>query len=248
MTSAPNSEIDDWNEEDSESFIEWGDYFVPRRSDHYRIVPALLPHDSSGWVVDICCGAGGLAGSVLEALPSVRVLGVDRSDRMLEAAQKSLAQFEDRFVVRKIELEDRGWRSELPKPLLGAVSSLAIHHLLHDDKRVLFADVRDALVPGGAFLVIDLVEPLRPETRALAARRWDEEVQRQSREGLGSLAAFEVFDERDGNYFRDPNPDEIDRPAPLVDQLEWLREAGFVDVGVFWTDAGHALFGGWRRS
>jgi tRNA (cmo5U34)-methyltransferase len=40
------------------------------------------------------------------------------------------------------------------------------------------------------------------------------------------------------------NPQDIDQPARLYDQLRWLEQAGFCDVDVFWMQAGHAIFGG----
>ena len=39
-------------------------------------------------------------------------------------------------------------------------------------------------------------------------------------------------------------PDSIDKPSPLFDQLKWLDKAGFTDVDVFWMKVGHAIFGG----
>ncbi len=46
------------------------------------------------------------------------------------------------------------------------------------------------------------------------------------------------------NYYRFPDPS--DRPSPLIDQLVWLKEAGFEVVDCFWVQAGHAIFGGYK--
>jgi hypothetical protein len=40
------------------------------------------------------------------------------------------------------------------------------------------------------------------------------------------------------------DPDDIDKPSRLLDQLKWLEQAGFADVDVYWMLAGHAIFGG----
>ena len=40
---------------------------------------------------------------------------------------------------------------------------------------------------------------------------------------------------------------DYERAGRLRDQLKWLEQAGFVDVDVFWMQAGHALFGGRKR-
>jgi tRNA (cmo5U34)-methyltransferase len=42
------------------------------------------------------------------------------------------------------------------------VSALAIHHLDGAGKRHLFGRVRDVLVPGGVFVLADVVVPRRP--------------------------------------------------------------------------------------
>ena len=50
-----------------------------------------------------------------------------------------------------------------------------------------------------------------------------------------------------GNGFSYPEDDgDIDFPSPLADQLDWLRESGFVSVDAWWVRAGHALFGGFK--
>ena len=42
------------------------------------------------------------------------------------------------------------------------------------------------------------------------------------------------------------DPEDIDKPSPLLTQLKWLEQAGFKAVDVFWMQAGHAIFGGWK--
>ena len=48
------------------------------------------------------------------------------------------------------------------------------------------------------------------------------------------------------NYYRHPDP--VDQPSRLADQLAWLSEAGFALVDCFWLRAGHAIYGGYRRT
>ena len=60
----------------------------------------------------------------------------------------------------------------------------------------------------------------------------------------GSQRGFEQFIETHWNLYRYPDP--VDKPSPLFDQLQWLREAGFATVDCFWLRAGHAVYGGYR--
>src|SRR5436853_243705 len=77
------------------------------------------------------------------------------------------------------------------------------------------------------------------------ARAWDAVVKRQSLEYLGDMRAYEFFVRERWNIYDYPDP--MDKPSPLFDQLRWLEEAGFRDVGVFWAQAGHAVYGGYKR-
>jgi len=98
--------------------------------------------------------------------------------------------------------------------------------------------------PGGALLIADLVKPATAAGAALAARAWDGAVRRRSLEIAGTLGPYETFRAERWNYYADPEPDPIDQPSTLLDQLRWLEEAGLTGVDVHWMKAGHAIFGG----
>ena len=40
------------------------------------------------------------------------------------------------------------------------------------------------------------------------------------------------------------DPDPIDKPAPLLDQLHWLEETGLEKIDVHWSKGGMSLFRG----
>ena len=97
---------------------------------------------------------------------------------------------------------------------------------------------------GEGLLSAALIEPESLLGRDVAARGWDDAVHRRSLELNGDLKAFELFRDDAWNYFSDPEPDPIDRPPALLDQLKWLEAAGLGDVDVHWLKAGHAIFSG----
>lgn len=39
----------------------------------------------------------------------------------------------------------------------------------------------------------------------------------------------------------------MDQPSRLIDQLLRLRGAGFAEVDCFWLEAGHAIYGGFKK-
>jgi tRNA (cmo5U34)-methyltransferase len=233
-----------WSEDTSRIFIDYGRYFVPARELQMRIVAGLLSYlDSPCIVLELCCGEGRLAEVLLDKYPGFMVYGLDGSTEMLERARKRLTRFGDRFESRAFDLASIDWR----KPQLSihaVVSSLAIHHLAGPQKQALFLDMYQMLVEGGAFIIADIVQPLNAEGKRVAAEIWDEVVWKRSFELDGNTEAFKSFKREGWNTFRYLDPEDIDKPSPLFNQLKWLEEAGFVDVDVHWMLAGHAVFSG----
>jgi len=234
-----------WDEADSREFIDSGRFFVPDREEQIATVLELIPEPDDGLLVDLCCGAGLLTAALLERFSRARVVAMDLSPTMLEHVRTNLDRHGNRLQTRQFDLADRSWR-RFPEPIHAFVSSLAVHHLDGEGKRQLFRDLTAALAPGGALVIADLVQPATPAGQALAAKAWDEAVHRRALEIAGDLAPYEAFRAERWNFYADPDPDPIDQPSPLIDQLRWLAEAGLTGVEVHWLKAGHAIFSGFR--
>jgi tRNA (cmo5U34)-methyltransferase len=237
-----------WDEETSRKYLDYGRYFVPEREHQMCIMVELLkavPQPSL--ILELCCGEGLLAELLLEGIPSATYWGMDGSTLMLERASQRLSRFENRVELRSFDLADRAWRN-LDRPVQAVVSSLAIHHLDGKGKQELFKHVYAMLAPGGAFVVADMIEPATSPGRGVAADEWDAVVRERARELDGNTAGFEFFQREGWNTFRYLEPDDIDHPSPLFDQLKWLEGVGFVGIDVHTLQAGHALFSGWRSA
>ena len=149
---------------------------------------------------DLGCGDGRLIALVRKRFPGAVAVGVDSSAPMLARARERFARDE------RVELVEADLVQPLRPELFGApldlvVSGLAIHHLEDERKRSAFAEVAALLRPGGAFANLDLVRSATP-------------------------ALHERFRREIGRVEDDPS----DRLAELCDQLQWLRDAGFVAV------------------
>jgi hypothetical protein len=123
------------------------------------------------------------------------------------------------------------------------VSSLCLHHLTDAKKQYLYKAVAERLAGNGALLVADLIEPLHPSARRLAAESWDASARAQAA-AAGAPEQFASFVAGHWNHYR--FGDAIDRPSALFHHLVWLKHAGFAAVDCFWLCAGHAVYGGFK--
>ena len=241
-----NNEI--WNEEDTNHFIEFSNYFVPDREVQFQIISEMIPKPQKNkLILDICCGEGLLAETILKNFPECKVLALDGSKKMISRANSRLKKFKDRIEIKEFCLTSINWQKLKAVPH-AVISSLAIHHLDDKQKKILFQNIFNFLSPGGVFIISDLVLPANNLGSFSAARQWDEAVRQQALKFGGDLKAFEKFKELQWNLFSDPNPDPSDKPSQLFDQLKWLNDLGFKEIDIYWMKAGHAIYGGTKPS
>lgn len=237
-----------WDEDTSQRYLDYGRYFIPQREGQMRTMLNLLkgiPQLSQ--ILELCCGEGLLAELMLDEFPTSAYWGLDGSELMLERAEQRLSRFGDRVRLSSFDLADRSWR-KVNQLVQAVVSSLAIHHLHGEAKQLLFKDVYAMLASGGAFIVADMIEPVTTSGRSVAADAWDEVVRERSLQLNGNMNGLDFFQQEGWNTYRHLDPDDIDHPSPLFDQLKWLEQAGFMHIDVHYMQAGHALFSGWKAA
>ena len=188
----------------------WVRQALPAYEELFAVAVELIrfPNEHPLHFVDLGAGTGLFSARVLNAFPNAVGTLYDASAEMLAVARRRLGGHGARvsFVEQRLES-----LIELPRSDL-VVSSLAIHHLEHAEKRALFARIHGALDPGGQFINVDQVrgEPPFGElywstwlTRIRQAGAPEARVQASVRRRL-----------------------EFDRDASLDEQLTWMRAAG----------------------
>jgi tRNA (cmo5U34)-methyltransferase len=106
-------------------------------------------------ILELGIGTGETARRVLATHPGARLTAIDSSEEMLERA---------RSVFSDADLQLARLEDQLPDgPFDLVVSALAVHHLDGPGKLDLFRRVADVLVPGGTFVLADVVVPEREE-------------------------------------------------------------------------------------
>ncbi len=105
-------------------------------------------------ILDLGVGTGVTAYGVASRHPNAKVVGIDESAAMLEHARRLLPHAD--FRVARIE-------DALPTgPFEIVVSALAVHHLDALHKADLFVRVARIVVPGGRFVLGDVIVPDDP--------------------------------------------------------------------------------------
>jgi len=236
-----------WQETDSDFFIQYGKAFIPERDKLQELSLQLISHneDDSFTVVDICVGGGWLTEAILQRYPHSNVIALDGSESMLRYTSDRLEVFKNRVSFKTFDLLSPTWMNGM-EGIDYFVSSLAIHHLNDHEKKSTFKNLYKKLNPGGKFIIADLIQHESKEARLISAQEWDQMVKQQSLDFFGDLKAYEFFKEEEWNLFYFPD-DPIDKPSTLFNQLTWLKDAGFQQVDVHYHRAGHVLFSGTKQ-
>ena len=154
-------------------------------------------------ILDLGTGDGRLLSLVRREFLDTEAVAVDFSPTMLEAARKRFAGESSVSVIAH--------NMDEALPALGefdaVISSFAIHHLVHERKRALYAEIHGLLNPGGVFCNLEHVASPTP--------------------GL-----HQEFLERIG--FTVETEDPSNKLLDVEIQLGWLREIGFGDVDCAW--------------
>jgi tRNA (cmo5U34)-methyltransferase len=175
-------------------------------------------------VLDIGAGTGFMSQAVLAAHPDAEMVLLDGSAEMLAHAAERLPG---------VEVVQSDMRDALPEgPFDAVVSSLAIHHLEHDEQRRVYRAAAERLRPGGVFVNAEHILERTPWLEQTGRARW-----RAAAAAAGASEAQLV--DSDGRM-------ELNRCATVAECLGWLEAAGLEDCECFFSQFYFAVLAGWR--
>jgi tRNA (cmo5U34)-methyltransferase len=159
-------------------------------------------------VLDLGVGTGITAKLVRDLLPNAEIDAVDFSKQMLDGARKKLGKKNVRSILgdyTKLKLEKR---YDL------VVSVISIHHQNNRDKQRLFRKIFSWLNHEGIFIFGDLVTYKKPLDVVLNnALHYHHLVEHSTdQKTLAEWAHHQMF---------------LNDPAPIEDQIDWLKKTGF---------------------
>lgn len=129
---------------------------IPQYDEFQRVVVGATGN-GVGSILDLGTGTGETASRLLAVHPGASLVGVDESPQMLSSAR-------ERLGGATIDLRVARLQDPLPEgPFELVASALAVHHLDPGEKADLFTRVLAALVPGGRFVLGDVVVPANGE-------------------------------------------------------------------------------------
>ena len=238
------------NQENSSRFIDMAECY-------HRIAPFAVPHydwlqenairllrgsDTNGFLVDLGGGSGRFMHKYLTAFPKARGCIVDSSPPFLAVAERYLSEFSGRVSFIHTRIEDN-WEERIEEAPSAVVSMSCIHHMLTEEKRTIYRKSVELLRAGGWLINVDEMVGHSIDTYPRHLESWwqyglDTEARippelRQDYQHF--MAHFRKWKERNIDGLNEPKTKGDDLHEPVVAQLEMIREAGLVEVDVYFS-------------
>ncbi|HYJ12760.1 MAG TPA: class I SAM-dependent methyltransferase, partial [Thermomicrobiales bacterium] len=173
-------------------------------------------------ILDLGSGDGIAAQAIIDRFAVERAVLVDFSPPMLELAEKRFAESPVDTITIDGDLLSRDWLPVVTAlgPYDLVISRYAIHHLPHERKRSLYADVFEVLSPGGWFINLEHVQSV--------SKRYQDAFEGLLIDGIHRVATDERTRDDVERAFHQRQDAETNILAPVDAQCDWLRAIGFV--------------------
>jgi tRNA (cmo5U34)-methyltransferase len=223
------------SEEGVQNYVAKQDAREAKRRAQWRLMGELLPYgdDEAFTVLDIGAGTGPAARALLELFPNCTAILADFSDQMMDEGLKIMDRYDGRYRYVTFDMTSGDWPELIPTDLGAVVTSQCVHHINDLRKQQLFLEIYDHLRPGGWYLNFD---PINTEDRLVDAA-WQRANERQDPDAVANERNHTAEEQaRYENHVR--------YMIPLEPQLEFVAEAGFESIDVYWKQLDYVIYGG----
>ncbi len=168
-------------------------------------------------VLELGVGTGLTSEKIFKIIPKVHLVAVDFSKTMLDGARKRLSGYDVKYIEG--DYSELNFRTNLGTNFDIVMSVIGIHHQNDFGKKELFKKIYDCLNDDGIFIFGDLV--------TFKDKREAERNDKRHHEYL-------ILNAEDEKSLKEwvHHHKFLNLLAPVEDQIEWLKEAGFSSVEI----------------
>lgn len=209
-----NEEVVDAFNKASTDYDKYRKQAIPNMDIYYNTVVNLTKNYSDPKILDLGAGTGILTELLYKQHPNSDITLVDLSTEMLNIAKN---KFNDKNF-KYIEADYLTHNFDKDYDII--VSSLSIHHLTDEEKKVLYKRIYNFLRTGGVFINADQV---------CGATEYTEEIYKK--EDASHLNRQNI-PEKEKDILRQRRL--LDKPAKLLDTIQWYEDIGYKNVDVYY--------------
>ncbi|MGP8190125.1 MAG: class I SAM-dependent methyltransferase [Methanobacterium sp.] len=188
--------------------------------------------------IDLGCGDGILANTILTQYPDANGLLLDYSSSMIDAAKDRMSDFQNQRIIQS-DLSKSNWQDNVTNKPEVVVSGYAIHHLKNRRKYELFEEIFEILKPDGIFINMDHVASTTSFGNSLFNDLMVDALYIKLKDEGKEKSRIDLLRE----YVN--RPDQYDNILlPVTMQCDWLKEIGYSDVDCYFKCFELAIYAG----
>ena len=198
-----------------------------------RLVKEFVPDLQN--FIDLGCGDGVIGRYVHELYPEARGIYLDYSAPMISELKKKV-RYDSRIISEDYSKDHWLTLIEDERPFDLILSGYSIHHLQHEDKKILYNRIYELLREGGLFLNLEHVAS--PSSRL---EKIHDNIFIDALTGFSNgVKSREIVK----TEYENRQDKILNVLAPVEEQCNWLRKTGFKQVDCYFKLFELALFGG----
>ena len=209
-----NKEVVDAFNKASTDYDKYRKQAIPNMDIYYNTVVNLTKNFSDPKILDLGAGTGILTELLYKQHPNSNITLVDLSTEMLNIAKNKFNDKNFKYIEADYLTHD------FDKDYDIIVSSLSIHHITDEEKKVLYKRIYNFLRTGGVFINADQV---------CGATEYTEEIYKK--EDASHLNRQNI-PEKEKDILRQRRL--LDKPAKLLDTIQWYEDIGYKNVDVYY--------------